>query len=158
MSGGKRPGMLLHTLQFPGQVPWQGIYYVLQSQQFWGWETCLQCQHKDRLWKLDLNSNVWQAQSLSLVPKLLVASPAIAYHFWIPRPRKNTWWGKGGSQLWVGKIQSLFLHYCLLIIVLFSIQTTVNLLFPPPCVLFESCASFLHGLVTFSNISVTWVS
>ena len=39
---------------------------------------------------------------------------------------------KVGLQLWVCKTQSLFLCYDLLIIVLFSIWTTVNLLLPHP--------------------------
>ena len=41
-------------------------------------------------------------------------------------------WAKVGLQLQVYRAQTLFLHYYLLIIVLFSIQTTVNLLLPIP--------------------------
>ena len=45
---------------------------------------------------------------------------------------ESTGWAKVGVQLWVCKTQSSFVYYYWLIIVLFSIWTTVNLLLPHP--------------------------
>ena len=52
---------------------------------------------------------------------------------------------KVGLQSWVRKTHSLFLYYHLLIIVLFSIWTTVNLLLPHPVYVFSSFEYFTRS-------------
>ena len=58
-------------------------------------------------------------------------------------------WAKVGLQLWIHKTQSLFLYYYLLIIVLFSIWTTVNLLLTNPVFSPSLWLNYFYGVFLY---------